>query len=323
MVSLAAPLAAFGLSILLLRVLLLPGLRRWFLDHPNQRSLHRAPVPRTGGLGVIPGLVAGGVLAGVDALALVIALALMVVSLLDDWKSLPAGVRLLAHLAAGGWFVLATMAEPGWLVALALVLALGWITNLYNFMDGADGLAGGMAVFGFGAYAAAAWSAGDLPFALANAAVAAAAAAFLLFNFPPARMFMGDAGSVPLGFLAGAFGLSGWQAQLWPWWFPAVVFAPFVGDATVTLIRRALRGEKVWQAHRSHYYQRQVLMGWSHRQLAWFEYALMLVTAGAALTARQAEPLAQAAILAMLAITYVAIGLVIDLRWRARKEASA
>jgi UDP-N-acetylmuramyl pentapeptide phosphotransferase/UDP-N-acetylglucosamine-1-phosphate transferase len=128
---------------------------------------------------------------------------------------------------------------------------------------------------------------------------------------------------VPLGFLAAAFGLSGWEAGLWAWWFPAVVFAPFVADATVTLIRRALRGEKVWQAHRSHYYQRQVLMGWSHRQLVWFEYALMLVTVIAALVARQAQPLGQGAILAMLALTYVVIGFVIDLRWRSRKEVSA
>jgi UDP-N-acetylmuramyl pentapeptide phosphotransferase/UDP-N-acetylglucosamine-1-phosphate transferase len=197
------------------------------------------------------------------------------------------------------------------------------MTNLYNFMDGADGLAGGMAVIGFTTYAAAAALSGETAFALTNAVVAAAAGAFLLFNFPPARMFMGDAGSVPLGFLAAAFGLSGWQAGIWPWWFPAIVFAPFVADASVTLVRRALRGEKVWQAHRSHYYQRQVLMGWSHRQLAGFEYVLMLVTAGAALIARQAEALTQGAVLAMLLITYVVIGLVIDLRWRARKAASA
>jgi UDP-N-acetylmuramyl pentapeptide phosphotransferase/UDP-N-acetylglucosamine-1-phosphate transferase len=97
------------------------------------------------------------------------------------------------------------------------------------------------------------------------AGVAAAAAGFLCFNFHPARIFMGDVGSVPLGFTAGALGLVGWRSGAWPLWFPLLVFAPFILDATVTLLRRALRGEKVWQAHRSHYYQRMVQMGLGHR----------------------------------------------------------
>jgi UDP-N-acetylmuramyl pentapeptide phosphotransferase/UDP-N-acetylglucosamine-1-phosphate transferase len=316
-----APVVAFLVTAGLLRVLLLRATCGWFLDQPNQRSLHAAPVPRTGGLGIVPGIVLGLALAGGAWMAALLAAAMMILSLVDDWRSLPAGVRLLGHLAAAGLFVLASEPGLGWPLALVLVVAIGWMTNLFNFMDGADGLAGGMAVFGFTTYAIAACTAGETTFALANLCVAAAAVAFLLFNFPPARMFMGDAGSVPLGFLAAALGLSGWQAGLWPWWFPPVVFAPFVLDASVTLIRRALRGERVWQAHRSHYYQRQVLMGWSHRQLAWFEYGLMLVTALAALSARAADTAAQAAILAMLVIIYVVIGLVIDLRWRARKEA--
>lgn len=319
--GLAAPIAAFCLAALLLRVLLLPRARSLFLDHPNQRSLHRSPVPRTGGLGVVPGLAAGCLLAGVNLLAMTLAIGLMVLSLVDDWRGLPPGVRLLGHLAAAAMFAIATLHGLGWVETALVVLAIGWMTNLYNFMDGADGLAGGMALFGFGAYAWAAWTGGQEPFALACLAVAAAAAAFLLFNFPPARMFLGDAGSIPLGFLAAAFGLSGWQAGLWPLWFPPVVFAPFVLDASVTLARRAWRREKVWQAHRSHYYQRQVLMGWSHRRLAAYEYALMLFTAVTAVGAIDAPAGLQAVALAMLAMTYVLVGLAIDFRWGARKEA--
>ncbi len=86
---------------------------------------------------------------------------------------------------------------------------------------------------------------GNAPYALASICVAAAGAAFLLFNFPPARIFMGDAGSIPLGFLAAAVGALGWHDGLWPLWFPVVVFAPFVVDASVTLVRRAVRGERV------------------------------------------------------------------------------
>jgi UDP-N-acetylmuramyl pentapeptide phosphotransferase/UDP-N-acetylglucosamine-1-phosphate transferase len=319
-VEFAAPLAAFGTCFLLLRVLFMSRTRRWFLDHPNPRSLHRSPVPRTGGLGVVPGLVVGGVIAGSNGFALTLAAGLMLLSLLDDWRALTPGVRLLGHLAAALLFVLLGLDGVEWLEATLLVLGIGWMTNLYNFMDGADGLAGGMGLFGFGAYAFAAWLGGQEPLALACASVAASCAAFLLYNFPPARMFLGDAGSIPLGFLAAGFGLSGWQAGLWPLWFPPLVFAPFVADASVTLVRRALRGEKVWQAHRSHYYQRQVLMGWSHRHLAAIEYALMLFTAVIAIALLHLEPLAGTAALAILALAYIAIGLSIDLRWRTHKD---
>ncbi len=317
----AAPLAAFGVTFVLLRVLLAPGMRSRFLDHPNQRSLHRSPVPRTGGIALVPGLAAGILLSGSSHLALALALGLMALSLIDDWRSLPAGVRLLGHLAAAFVFVRAATDGASWFEAALLLLAIGWMTNLYNFMDGADGLAGGMAVFGFGAYSCAAWLSGQEPFAFACLSVAAAAAAFLLFNFPPARIFLGDAGSIPLGFLAAAFGLAGWQAGLWPIWFPPVVFAPFVVDASVTLARRALRRERIWQAHRSHYYQRRVLLGWSHRRLVGLEYGLMLLTVLIALAVREAAASVQLAALAVLALVYAAVGLSIDLRWRSRKEA--
>src|SRR6476659_1011719 len=108
-----------------------------------------------------------------------------------------------------------------------------------------------------------------------NFCVAAAAAAFLLFNFHPARIFMGDAGAIPLGFLAATLGVTGWINGLWPLWLPVLVFSPFIADASVTLAKRALRGEKIWQAHREHYYQRVVRAGFGHRNMALLGYILM------------------------------------------------
>ncbi len=318
---LLAPLLAFALSAALLRGLLTPAARAWFLDQPNQRSLHVTPVPRTGGLAIVPAALLGMLLGSGRLLPIGLALGLMLLSVIDDWKPLPAGVRLLGHLLAAAALVGLAVHGVGLPGAVVLVVAVGWMTNLYNFMDGADGLAGGMAVFGFGAYGAAAWIGGDPSFALASLSIAAAALAFLMFNFPPARIFMGDAGSVPLGFLAAALGVTGWRAGLWPVWFPLVVFAPFIADATVTLLRRAARGEKVWQAHRSHYYQRRVLMGWTHRRLALAEYTLMALSGLAALGVLTAPPLLQAAALVAVALVYGAIAYAIDVRWRETRAA--
>jgi UDP-N-acetylmuramyl pentapeptide phosphotransferase/UDP-N-acetylglucosamine-1-phosphate transferase len=310
----------FALSFALLRLLLLPVTQRWFLDRPTQRSLHTSPVPRTGGLGVIPGLAVGMLIAGSPTLLVALAVGLMLLSVLDDWKPLPASWRLLGHFAAAATFVLVCCPGAGWIELTLLALAVAWMTNLYNFMDGADGLAGGMAVIGFCAYAAAAGLAGDGMLTTISLCVSAAAAAFLMFNFPPARIFMGDSGSIPLGFLAAALGLLGWRDGTWPLWFPAIVFAPFVVDASVTLARRALRGERFWQAHRSHYYQRLVLTGWSHRQLAAAEYSLMLVGAVAAMLALGQPAPVQTLIFAALIVVYLLTALMVERRWRARAQ---
>jgi UDP-N-acetylmuramyl pentapeptide phosphotransferase/UDP-N-acetylglucosamine-1-phosphate transferase len=131
---------------------------------------------------------------------------------------------------------------------------------------------------------------------------------------------MGDAGSIPLGFLAATLGILGARLDVWPGLFPLLVFSPFIVDASVTLARRALRGEKIWQAHRSHYYQRAVLLGASHRQLALAAYALMLAVAALAFALR-AFPQLAAWVLILSAATYTLIFLAIDFRWhRPRNE---
>lgn len=269
----------FVLTILLLRWMLHSKFVKFAIDQPNHRSLHTIPVPRTGGLAIMVATLFSWGLSGSSwsAPLAICALLLMALSLMDDIRGLSAGWRFTGHFVVTAVFIwLALYSVPIWVI-LILTMAIVWMTNLFNFMDGADGLAGGMAMFGFGAYTIAAWLASNDQLLLICMAVVASAAAFLLYNFHPARIFMGDAGSIPLGFLSAGIGLLGWQSGVWPAWFPLLVFSPFIVDATVTLIKRLLRGEKIWQAHRSHYYQRLVQVGWGHRKTAVREYGLMLL----------------------------------------------
>lgn len=306
-------LLAFPLTALLLFVLLRSGLAwRLAVDHPNHRSLHVRPVPRIGGIAIVVAVIALAATRG-ETLLLGLAGGLCLLSFADDRWGLPVLARFAGHFVAAGLLVTVLPLSPLLAAALA-VPVLVWMTNLYNFMDGANGLAGGMALFGFSAYGLAA--AGDAPLALTAWTLAAAAAGFLLFNFHPARVFMGDGGSVPLGFLAGGIGLVGWSRGLWPLWFPLLVFSPFVIDATVTLARRGLRGEKVWQAHREHYYQRLVQLGWSHRRLALHEYALMAALTGTALLLIDRPVAQQLAGLGVWGLIFVALMVLIDRRWQ-------
>lgn len=280
-------------------------LARQLVDHPNERSLHASPMPRIGGIGLMCGAlpVAAWFALGRYGVALALALALALLSALDDWRSLPVQVRLPAHAVAALVAVLA-LGSPGsvpvalavW-VMLAAVVAIMWMTNLFNFMDGADGLAGLMAMIGFGTLALAAGLAGASELAAACAAIASAAAGFLAFNFPPAKVFLGDAGSVPLGFLAAVLGGHGALSGAWPWWYPVLVFSPFIVDATVTIVKRLARGERIWIAHRGHYYQRLVLAGWPPRKLAFVAAALMLAAAGSATLALGSSEMVRCGIL--------------------------
>lgn len=278
----------FVSSLVLLWLFTRSRLAGFVLDQPNARSLHQKPVPRIGGLAIIlPVMVAQLYWVGISAV-LVCLMILMGISLLDDRFSLSASKRLLVHALTALLFVtdsgqFALFAWPnmpmpnmgGWLIAILMIGCLVWMTNLYNFMDGSDGLAGGMAVFGFSTYAGLLMNAGQIGYAVLSMCVVVCSLAFLLFNFHPAKIFMGDSGSIPLGFLAGAIGWFGVVNAIWGWWFPIVVFAPFVVDASVTLMRRLLMGENIFQAHRSHYYQKLVQIGFGHRNTALAEYGLM------------------------------------------------
>jgi UDP-GlcNAc:undecaprenyl-phosphate GlcNAc-1-phosphate transferase len=308
-------LGSFVVALLLLRILL-SRFGGFALDQPNQRSLHASPVPRTGGIAILAGMVLTFPFVSEQLwLPMLLALALAGVSLFDDLGELPTRVRLVAHLAAAGvlvWYVLSPMALAEMIV---LALAVVWITNLYNFMDGSDGVAGGMAVVGFTAYALAAWLADHVALGLLCGAIAAASLAFLLYNFHPARIFLGDVGSIPLGFLVAALGLVGWRDDVWPLWFPLLAFGPFMGDATITLVRRLARRERVWQPHRDHYYQRIVRMGFGHRAAALMGYAVMAFCAGAALLGRGQSPLVQAAAFGSATLVLAFMAYWVDRRW--------
>ena len=294
------------------------------LDRPNERSLHQTPTPRTGGLGVFAGLLMAGLVTQSMLgtwlwIETLLAGILAAVSLIDDRRGLTVRVRLAVHLAVAGIYAALLIQPPRIdLPALVLIaistLAIVTLINFYNFMDGANGMAGSMTCIGFGACALGAWPS-DATLAALCAAVAAAAAGFLPFNLK-GRIFMGDSGAVPLGFLAGALGLKGWHSGLWPLWFPVLVFAPFIADAAVTLARRILRGEPFWLSHRKHYYQRIVLMGASHAQLAACEAALMLLCAGAAVWALRLDVNGHTVIFATIGVLLLILMLVIDARWK-------
>ncbi|KVD95402.1 hypothetical protein WI90_06585 [Burkholderia ubonensis] len=274
---------------------------RLAIDTPNWRSLHTIPVPRVGGWGLVPSTLVASLIVGAGSrigYALAGMTALAVLSFVDDRRGLPAKVRFAVHFVIAGLFVWSLGTGGGLWAAIVLGVAIVWMTNLYNFMDGLDGLAGGMALFGFGAYAwEAAGHASEL--AIVASALAGAALGFLVFNFHPAKIFLGDVGSIPLGFMAGALGLYGWRNEVWPLWYPAVVFSPFIVDASLTLVKRAIRKERVWEAHREHYYQRLARMGMAHRPIAAVWYGLMAASALLGNAMLQMSALAQYAILTL------------------------
>ncbi|HRD66828.1 MAG TPA: glycosyltransferase family 4 protein [Candidatus Competibacter sp.] len=309
------------------------------LDHPNARSLHGRSVPRTGGVSLLAGIFVGiapsvaeaahaSLRTAVAPLAGLLLLAL--VSFQDDRAGVAAMWRILTHLLAAAGLLAAGLTLgrlefpgfaalfSGWSATFFTLLFAVWMINLYNFMDGMDGFAGGMAVIGFTALA---WlGRADAAFVVICLIVAAASAGFLVHNFPPAKIFLGDIGSTTLGFLAAACILWGTEASLFPFWVAILVFSPFIVDATATLLRRLLRGEKVWEAHRTHYYQRLVLLGWGHRRTVLAEYALMLACAGSAALAVHLSSIGQAGLMIGWILVY---GLsMLGVGWLERRHAT-
>jgi UDP-N-acetylmuramyl pentapeptide phosphotransferase/UDP-N-acetylglucosamine-1-phosphate transferase len=313
------------------------SLSGWSLDQPNHRSLHVRPTPRIGGIAMLLAVAISLVVMHPENLplpSLLLAAGLALVSLLDDRAHLPVALRLAAHVAAAACIAFTWMQSfpvepsgnssdvligpPSQIKVLVVIVAICWMTNLFNFMDGADGLAGGMAFIGFGGYAIAAamGPVQGLPIAALTGAISGAALGFLYFNFPTAQIFMGDAGSVPIGFLAATVGIQGNLMGLWPWWFGLFVFSPFIVDATVTLSKRIAHQERIWIAHREHYYQRLILSGWSHRKTVISYYFLMLGSTVSALAAQNSHLLYP--IVCFWVITYAS--LLMYLEWRFYKH---
>lgn len=311
---------------------------RWsILDQVNPRSLHVVPVPRTGGVALLLGILFAAALVvwGENSALPMLSLLLIIfafaivggISLLDDIRSLGVVSRLAGQLVAalllmaaglyvndfafGNWSF-----QPGTVTGVVVgILFTVWLINLYNFMDGMDGLAAGMGVFGFGTFALLGVSAGHIGFAQFNGGIAAACFGFLLLNFPPARIFMGDLGSTSLGFLAALMSLWANREGVFPLWVGLVVFSPFVVDATWTLARRLLHCNRPWQAHRDHFYQRLVLGGWSQRKVLGGEYGLMAICALFALALECSDAVAvKCALLGGLAVIYLGLIVLVNLQ---------
>ena len=298
--------------------------RRALLDLPNARSSHAIPRPRLGGVGVVVPVLAVGaglVLTGRSPPALLVPLSatgiVALVGLADDLRPLPARVRFGVHVAlaslavAASWSRLpaAAGALGAWLpapvLAVLAVVWIVWLTNLYNFMDGIDGIAGVQALvaaLGLAAVAAAmgATASGWLLLALAGSSVG-----FLLFNFPPSSIFMGDVGSTAIGFFIGLLPLLP-EARPVPLEPVAIALSLFVLDATTTLLRRVAAGEQWYTPHRTHLYQRPVVLGASHRAVLVVSAAGMAVVSGCAVAWPRASGAGKFALLAVPVVLFAA-----------------
>ena len=320
--------ASFLFALIGTRWLAAPGNRWSSADLPNHRSLHHKTTPRGGGLSIVAALLLLQLITSCQGeaifpswLAVCGFVAITLVSYWDDRLSLPSYARFLIHIGAAillFWDHLRLDALPlpslleipfalGWLAFPATVLFAVWFTNLFNFMDGMDGLSGGMAVFGFGGCSWMAFLGADPQLGTLCAVTSAAAAGFLVWNFPPARIFMGDVAAAPLGFLVAIVSFRGVSSGAFELWVPLILFAPFWVDATVTLLCRAIRRERFWEPHRSHAYQRLAQAGWGHRRTTLYEYGLMGVLVGCARLYVSLESTGQSVVLLGLATLFAAL----------------
>lgn len=272
---------------------LIPRLRKSrVLDLPNDRSSHVIPTPRGAGLALIPIVAAVWIGLGwtdgsthVLIWPAVAALFLCAVSWFDDLKGLPPLGRFCAHIVVVAALLYVQPADvsysqgllPVWVDRVVAGFIWVWFINLFNFMDGIDGISGVETLsIGLGVVALLAGSTPGEVLAVPALIVAGAAFGFLVLNWPPAKIFLGDSGSVPLGLLLGWFLLQLAAAGYWA----AALILPlyYLADATITILRRIARREKIWQAHRQHFYQRAVAGGLSHARVS-----LMIAVANAVL----------------------------------------
>jgi len=271
------------------------------MDVPCSRSCHRRPTVTGGGVGLalalcLSLLVLGsrnhGVPRGDIGLFAIATVIIAAIGLLDDFRDLPAHWRLFLELGAaglimGGGMEFRLFRLPwGHNIALewaAAPLSLLWIigmTNLSNFIDGLDGLATSLAIVCSAGIALVSITTHHPYEAVVALTIIAACLGFLWFNFPPAKLFMGDVGSLTLGFVLSvlAIRLATLGKHLVPLMFFLILYSSFLFDTSYTILRRVIRGEKFWLAHRAHIYERLTLIGWSHLQVTLFYVGLSLVS---------------------------------------------
>lgn len=280
--------SSFVIALGLTRLLISKADRFGLIDIPNARSAHSVPRPRGGGMSFVVTFLAGlSLLTLAKVIPLHVALPLLsagplvaLVGLLDDRKGVSARARLVVHLVAAVvtlfWLTegfhnnmnisfLGTM--PMWLQLCYSTLFIMWMINLYNFMDGVDGMAGTQAiVVSLCSSVLCLWQ-NNIELAMLYGLLTCGVAGFLYFNWYPARIFMGDGGAYFLGYLFAALALINKMFFGESLMALLILMGTFIADATYTLFRRLLRGEKVYLAHNKHAFQRAVQRGWSHRRV--------------------------------------------------------
>jgi len=271
----------------------LTGLATWYarrlglLDHPGERHSHQQATPRGGGAGLVLALMIATAVLGPVAVPAhwnsciapgVVALA--VIGWWDDHRSLSARIRFFVQLAVTV-VLLGCMAANGWAGGTITMVVAGlfilWMTNLFNFMDGSNGMAGLQGIFGGCVLSWLYWHGGDSRSGLLGLLIAAACAGFLPWNLVRARVFMGDVGSLVLGFVFGALLVHGVSSCVFSLPVGLLVMLLFLTDSTLTLLVRVMKGERWYNAHRQHLYQRLIASGWSHGRVATFYQVLNLV----------------------------------------------
>lgn len=288
MIKLAVFIAAIsgGSSVLLTAAMRKYALRHGLLDRPNARSSHTTPTPRGGGLALVVGTLIGLALSVFAKLTdprevFILGAGTVIVGVIgitDDTRGVKAGPRLGVHVLVALWTVfmfngLPTLQVSSNYVQLGIagsalaVLGIVWSINLFNFMDGIDGLAGSQAVLVFGTVAALLFWRDNYSLGTISLCVSASTAGFLAWNWPPAKIFMGDVGSGVIGYLAAALAIASENHRSVPLLAFVMVSGLFIADATVTLLRRRARGERPTEAHREHAYQRLTRVWGSHRRV--------------------------------------------------------
>ncbi|MFD2082492.1 UDP-N-acetylmuramyl pentapeptide phosphotransferase/UDP-N-acetylglucosamine-1-phosphate transferase [Actinopolymorpha cephalotaxi] len=311
-VVLAAAFASLGLQ-----GVLLPVLRRYVVDIPNNRSSHAMPTARGGGLAVVAGIWLG-IVAGYLAAApvpwsvVVMALALSAaLGLADDMWTLGAlprlGIQLVLGLSLALWMLETRTALSGISLVLAAAVATIWLagfTNAFNFMDGVNGISALNAIVAGAWYAYVGWHWSVDNLTTLGLAVAGAAAGFLPWNFPKARVFLGDVGSYAIGMALA--GLALWAAAAGvPLWSALAPLLVYVVDTSWTLTRRVASGQPWKQAHRDHIYQRLVAGGWSHARSAMVSAFAAVGCCAAALVTETVGPIVGVLLLAIGAGCYL------------------
>jgi Fuc2NAc and GlcNAc transferase len=313
----------------LTRVMIAYALRRGLVDVPNARSSHKAPTPRGGGLAVVATVLLGVVVLCVSGLlevrtgvALIAGGAMVAfVGYVDDRRSLPAAPRFVVHIASSVLLVFMLLfggaAEfsgdaAAWIIAVILTAAAAWSTNLFNFMDGIDGIAGSQAVFVTLSSALLTLPHAEVGLVALLLTTAGACIGFLVWNWPPARIFMGDVGSGFLGFWLAALALLLHVEGALSIWTSLTLSGVFLSDATVTLLRRIVARKRWYEAHRSHAYQRLARHWGGHLRVTALVWAINLVLvlplAFVVESVGSAAPLISGATLALLALLVWAAG---------------